>query len=232
MAVRQAHSKPSVYPLKTEPNSLCADSSVSCRSCPTPVSDARHCRHPSSHCPLHHTWIRQENKRNKHFCSCSINGGTSLGSHPSDASHIPSEHIFTLRFSAIPHQDSSECPPKLHSICWSHTLLGNGMNWEHALSALRMEGSVSEALPGPPRGSGVTASCHVPHLSVPPAPGAEMAERAQHPFLSLACPQAAAINEIPISNRLKCSSWSSPDVAQEFTASHSCQTYRYHKSEL
>lgn len=102
MAVRQAHSKPSVHPLRTDPNSLCADSSVSCRSCPTPVSDAPHYLPPSSRCLPHHTWIRQESKRNKHFCSCSINWGTSLGSHPSDASHILFEQVFPLSFSAIP----------------------------------------------------------------------------------------------------------------------------------
>lgn len=71
-----------------------------------------------------------------------------------------------------------------------------------------------QVLPG---GSRVTASCHGCHLSIPPALGAEMAERTQHPFLSLTCSQAAAINEIPIANTLKCSSWSSPDLAQEFT---------------
>lgn len=114
MAVRKGHRKSSVPLLKTAPNSLCADSSVSCRSCPTPVSDARHCLHPSSHCPLHHTWIRQESKRNKQFCGCSINWGTSLGSHPSDASHILSEHAFTWEFLChSPTWTASECPPKI-----------------------------------------------------------------------------------------------------------------------
>lgn len=101
-AARQAHSKPSVHPSKPDPNSPCADSSVSCRSCPTPVCDAPRSLHPNSHHPLHRTWVRQESKRNKHFCSCSINWGTSLGSHPSDASHILPECVFTLSFFAIP----------------------------------------------------------------------------------------------------------------------------------
>lgn len=183
MAVRKGHRKSSVPLLKTAPNSLCADSSVSCRSCPTPVSDARHCLHPSSHCPLHHTWIRQESKKNKSFVAAALTGGQVWEAtpvmHPTSFLNMSSLGV-SLSF---PNLDSKWVSSKNSHNLKSHKLGGRTKSvWLVPWGWRAPFQKLCQILPGE---SGVTASCHVPHLSLPPALGAEMAERAQHPFLSL-----------------------------------------------